>query len=152
LLKCLFSRNQCVRTTKLMPNQNRLSGPLLDRIDIQIDVNPVPPELLCADAEGEPSSTIAARVQRAANTQLLRQGKRNRDLSSREIDRLCKPDRRGEALLRNSMQTFQWSARAYHRVLRLARTIADLAGSKNIAYDHVREAIQYRRALKFFLR
>jgi len=134
---------------QIMRYQNRLSGPLLDRIDIQIDVNPVPAELLCADADGELSSTIASRVQRAANTQLSRQGKRNRDLSSREIDRLCKLDQPGESLLRASMQTFQWSARAYHRVLRLARTIADLAGAKNIARNHVKEAIQYRRALKF---
>ena len=128
--------------------QGRVSGPLLDRIDMQIEVSAVEPDTLAADADGEPSSTIAARVQRAAEIQLARQGKRNQYLTTREIDRLCKPDKAGKAKLKRSMEHFQWSARAYHRILRVARTIADLAGAESISEQHIGEAVQYRRALK----
>ena len=127
--------------------QGRVSGPLLDRIDIHMEVGPVDPEILAADADGEPTTAIAARVQAATDLQLQRQGKRNQYLNTREIDQYCKPDRAGKAWLKQSMQQFQWSGRAYHRILRVARTIADLAGSERILEHHVREAIQYRRAL-----
>jgi magnesium chelatase family protein len=127
--------------------QNRVSGPLLDRIDIQMEVASVPPEILAAPANGDSSAVIAARVQAAANRQLQRQGKRNQYLTPREIDHYCKLDRPSKFKLRESMQSFKWSGRAYHRVLRVARTIADLAGSTNIELAHVKEAIQYRRAL-----
>ncbi len=130
--------------------QGRVSGPLLDRIDMQIEVKPVSAEVLSADADGELSATIVARVQRAAELQQHRQGKSNQYLSTREIDKLCKLDEAGEDCLRISMERFQWSGRAYHRVLRVARTIADLAGARKIQVDHVREAIQYRRALPDF--
>ncbi|MQA20828.1 YifB family Mg chelatase-like AAA ATPase [Rugamonas rivuli] len=128
--------------------QGRVSGPLLDRIDIQMEVAAVDPEILAADADGESSRTIAARVQAATDIQLQRQGKRNQYLSTREIDQYCKPDRPGKAQLKQSMQHFQWSGRAYHRILRVARTIADLAGSERILLAHVSEAIQYRQALR----
>lgn len=127
--------------------QSRISGPLLDRIDIQIEVGPVDPEALAAEADGEPSAVIAVRVQAAADVQLARQGKRNQYLTTREIDQLCKLDKHGKAGLKSSMERFHWSGRAYHRVLRVARTIADMAGSERIAHNHVMEAIQYRRAL-----
>jgi magnesium chelatase family protein len=127
--------------------QGRVSGPLLDRIDMQMVVGPVPPEILAADADGESSLAIAARVQAAAELQLRRQGKRNQYLSTREIDQLCKPDKGGKAKLKQSMEHFQWSGRAYHRILRVARTIADLSGSERILEKHVMEAMQYRRAL-----
>lgn len=133
---------------QILRYQNRLSGPLLDRIDIQIEVNPVSPDILSAAASGELSAVIAARVERAASLQQQRQGKRNRDLSTREIDRHCPLDLAGEQCLRAAMQTFQWSARAYHRILRVARTVADLKGCASIALPHVKEAIQYRRALR----
>ncbi|MET0268169.1 MAG: YifB family Mg chelatase-like AAA ATPase [Duganella sp.] len=127
--------------------QGRVSGPLLDRIDLQIEVAAVEPEVLAADAGGEPSAVIAVRVQAAADIQLARQGKRNQYLNTREIDRLCQPDKAGKARLSAAMERFQWSGRAYHRILRVARTIADLAGAERIAEPHLSEAVQYRRAL-----
>jgi magnesium chelatase family protein len=86
-------------------------------------------------------------VQAAADLQVLRQGKRNQFLTSREIDRYCKLDKPAKAYLRWTMESFHWSGRAYHRILRVARTIADLARSDIIHEPHVAEAVQYRRAL-----
>ncbi|HZX27495.1 MAG TPA: YifB family Mg chelatase-like AAA ATPase [Telluria sp.] len=127
--------------------QQRLSGPLLDRIDIQIEVAALTPEEIARQAEGEPSTVIAARVLRAHTRQLERQGKANQHLGTREIDRLCQPDTHGQAILKRAMTQFEWSARAYHRVLRVARTIADLAGAEGVGSEHVSEAIEYRRGL-----
>lgn len=128
--------------------QNRISGPLLDRIDIQMEVASVPAEVLAADTYGEPSSIIAARVQEAASLQLHRQGKCNQYLTPREIDHYCKLDRISKAKLKHTMEFFHWSGRAYHRVLRVARTIADLEKSERIQANHLNEALQYRRALQ----
>lgn len=127
--------------------QGRVSGPLLDRIDIQMEVNSMPPEILAAVADGEPSAVIAARVQAAANLQQQRQGKLNQFLTPREIDFYCQLERPAKATLKHTMTALKWSGRAYHRVLRVSRTIADLAGSDLILLAHVKEAIQYRRAL-----
>jgi len=127
--------------------QQRLSGPLLDRIDIQIEVAALSSEEIAHQAEGEASAAIAQRVLRAHTRQLERQGKVNQLLGTREIDRLCRPDAHGLAILKRAMVQLEWSARAYHRVLRVARTIADLAGSKGIDGEHVTEAIEYRRGL-----
>jgi magnesium chelatase family protein len=135
---------------QIMRYQSRISGPLLDRIDMQIEVGPVPPDVLQADANGEPSERIAARVHAAFERQLARQGKTNQQLTSREIDRFCKPDASGQAVLRETMHKMLWSARAYHRVLRVARTVADLEGQKQVGAKHVSEAIQLRRALRQF--
>ncbi|NYE63780.1 magnesium chelatase family protein [Duganella sp. 1224] len=127
--------------------QSRISGPLLDRIDIQIEVAAVPPDILAAPAHGESSAVIAARVQAAASLQLERQGKRNQYLTPREIDHYCKLDRISKSTLKHSMESFHWSGRAYHRILRVARTIADIAKSERIQEHHLSEAVQYRRAL-----
>jgi magnesium chelatase family protein len=128
--------------------QDRISGPLLDRIDMQIEVAAMPPETMSALADGESTETIAARVAHAYRQQQARQGKANQGLSTREIDRHCRLDPAGDKILRSSMAHMHWSARAYHRVLKVARTIADLAGSPRIQSAHVSEAVQYRRGLR----
>ena len=128
--------------------QDRVSGPLLDRIDIQLAVAAMPAESIGAQGDGEASSQVAERVARAHAIQLARQGKPNQQLAPRDIDRHCRPDATGERLLRAAMQQLHWSARAYHRVLKVARTIADLAGAEHVAAGHIAEAIQYRRALR----
>ncbi|KQV88529.1 ATP-dependent protease [Massilia sp. Root351] len=127
--------------------QGRISGPLLDRMDLLISVNPLSPEELEAPSDGESSSAIAARVQQAWAIQQARQGKSNQLMGTREIERHCKLDRAGKAVLRASMLKFHWSARAYHRILRVARTVADLQQSAAIAEPHVSQAVQFRRAL-----
>jgi len=127
--------------------QGRISGPLLDRIDMQLAVPAMSTaELLDAPA-GECSERIADRVAMARERQLARQHIANAQLSSAEIDRYCLPDAAASALLRAAIERLHWSARAYHRVLKVARTIADLAGSETIGSSHAAEAIQYRRAL-----
>jgi magnesium chelatase family protein len=128
--------------------QDRISGPLLDRIDIQIELAAVDPLVLALDADGEPSAAISARVERAYRRQIKRQDKSNQRLTTREIDHYCRLDREGEGVLRASMQQFHWSARAYHRVLKVARTIADLDGAERITAKHVSESVQYRRSLR----
>jgi len=125
--------------------RGKISGPLLDRIDIQIEVPAVAQEDLLKQAEGESSSPIQARVESARQRQLARQNKPNALLSVTEIDTWCAPDTQGEALLRQAITRLNLSARAYHRVLKVARTIADLAGSNNILTAHIAEAVQYRR-------
>jgi magnesium chelatase family protein len=128
--------------------QDRISGPLLDRIDMQIEVAAMAPETMSALADGEPSAAIAERVARAYQIQVARQGKANQGLSTRDIDRHCRLDAQGDQTLRKAMAHMHWSARAYHRVLKVARTIADLAGSPQVRADHVAEAVQYRRGLR----
>jgi magnesium chelatase family protein len=127
--------------------QDKISGPLLDRIDLQVPVSGMPPDSIAAQADGEPSSQIALRVARAHALQLARQGKANQRLSTREIDRHCELDQAADQLLRGAMRHLHWSARAFHRVLKVARTIADLAESSQVRSEHVAEAIQYRRGL-----
>nr|WP_308495549.1 hypothetical protein [Duganella guangzhouensis] len=112
-----------------------------------MDVAPVNPEILTEAADGESTAVIAARVQAATNRQLQRQGKRNQALTTREIDHYCKLERADKAQLKHNIEFFHLSGRAYHRILRVARTIADLDGSERITSKHISEAIQYRRSL-----
>ncbi len=141
--------NKCRCTPDIVARyQAKISGPLLDRIDLQIQVGALPHDDLLKQADGESSQAVAARVERSFASQLQRQGKSNHALSTKEIDTHCKPDAAGEQLLRTAMTRLNWSARAYHRVLKVARTIADLSGAQIIGQAHVAEAIQYRRALR----
>lgn len=127
--------------------QGRLSGPLLDRIDVQVEVPAVPPEVLARSPDGEASASIAARVQAARSRQLQRQGMLNAELSGSLLDEHAQADRAALAFLQAACTKLGWSGRAYHRVLKLARTVADLAGAPRIASAHMAEAIQHRRVL-----
>ncbi len=123
----------------------RISGPLADRIDIKIEA-PAPREAeLLAASEGEPSSAIRSRVCAARERQMARQGKSNALLGTQEIEVHCAADAQAEELVRTAIARLSLSARAYHRVLRLARSIADLAALERIGAAQVAEAIQYRR-------
>jgi magnesium chelatase family protein len=125
--------------------RRKLSGPLLDRIDLQIEVPSLREDELTRLPEGESSAQVRVRVQAAYARQLERQGKPNSRLAPREIDRLCRLGDDAAALLKQAIARINLSARAYHRVLKLARTIADLAGETGVGLAHVAEAIQYRR-------
>jgi len=132
--------------------QKRISGSLLDplRVDIHIEVPRVPYEKLTGERLGEPSSVVAARVEAARERQRARFASHdsrvvcNADMTPADVRVFCKLDATGQSLMRSAMQQLQLSARAFHRVLKIARTIADLAGSEEIAPAHLAEAIQYR--------
>ncbi|MBI5919856.1 MAG: YifB family Mg chelatase-like AAA ATPase [Nitrosomonadales bacterium] len=125
--------------------RGKISGPLLDRIDIQIEVPAVSQQDLLKQADGETSALIRQRVEAARQRQLSRQGKPNAQLGVSEIDDFCTPAASGAALLQQAITRLNLSARAYHRVLKVARTIADLAGSAEIQTSNIAEAVQYRR-------
>ena len=124
--------------------RGKLSGPLLDRIDLHIEVPALPPNELREARPGEDSATVRARVLAARRRQQDRQGMTNRQLTSTGLDRWCMMGEKEARLLDQAMQRLRLSARAYHRVLRVARTIADLAGSEAIETPHLTEAIGYR--------
>jgi magnesium chelatase family protein len=130
---------------KIARYRGKISGPLLDRIDIQLEVAAVPQEAMVKQGEGEPSEVIQRRVESARKRGLSRQGKPNALLTVNEIDTLCVPDESAAALLQQALTRLNLSARAYHRVLKVARTIADLDGSETIRSAHIAEAVQYRR-------
>lgn len=127
--------------------QGRLSGPLLDRIDLQVEVTSIPPGELMAAPDGEPTATVAARVASALSRQQARQGCVNARLEGQAIDAYCEMDRAASTFLQNAAAKLGWSARSFHRVLKVARTVADLAGSDAISTPHVAEAIQMRRGV-----
>ncbi len=127
--------------------RGRLSGPLLDRIDLMIEVPAVNETALRNTAPGESSAAVRARVVAARQRQLARQGCSNAQLAPQAIDVHCPPDAAGAALLSQAMARLNLSARAYHRILKVARSIADLADEAQIRSPHIAEAIQYRRGL-----
>ncbi|MHB1372775.1 MAG: YifB family Mg chelatase-like AAA ATPase [Thauera sp.] len=140
------------RACRCTPDQiaryrTRLSGPLLDRIDLVVEVPAIAPEALAGSPPGEDSAAVRARVEHARTVQIARQGCANADLPAGEVERHCRPDAGGDRLLQQSMQRLQLSARAYHRVLRVARTLADLADAPRPGVAQIAEAIQYRRSL-----
>lgn len=128
--------------------QKRISGPLLDRIDIHLEVPRIDYEQLADRRPGESSATIRARVERARATQRARFGDgevlTNADMRPKDTQRFVSLDASGEALMKAAVRQLSLSARAYHRVLKLARTIADLADSEPVLTSHVAEALQYR--------
>lgn len=123
--------------------RNRLSGPLRDRIDLIVDVPAVPATLLTEPPSGEPSAEVRRRVLAARARQRERPAL-NADLRTGELRTHCQLDGHGRALIRGAIDTLGLSARVYHRVLKVARTIADLAAADEIHADHVAEALQYR--------
>ena len=128
---------------------NKISGPLLDRIDIHLEVVPVPFEKLASIKETEDSHNIRERVVKARDIQSERFKDMpnifsNAQMSSRQIREFVQPDKEGAQLLKNAMEKLGLSARAYDRILRVSRTIADLAASENVLSTHISEAIQYR--------
>ncbi|HYE40383.1 MAG TPA: YifB family Mg chelatase-like AAA ATPase [Ramlibacter sp.] len=127
--------------------EGRLSGPLLDRIDLHVEVPAVAPaELLHAPA-GEPTARVQSRCVAARALALARQGKENQALQGAEIDVHAALSAPAGSFLRQAAERLGWSARSTHRVLKVARTIADLAGSATLEAAHVAEAVQYRRGL-----
>ncbi len=128
---------------------SKISGPLLDRIDIHIEVNPVPFEKLSEDRPSESSSTIRERVTKARDTQSERFTNYknihyNAQMNVKQIKKYCKLSDESKNLLKNAMERLNLSARAYDRILKVSRTIADLEGSATISSNHISEAIQYR--------
>jgi len=126
----------------------RISGPLLDRIDLHIEVPPVPFEDLSKPGDGTGSAAMREQVYDAREVQLNRFGKGagrlNGRMTSRQIRTHCKLDAEGQGTLKEAMEALGLSARAHDRILRVARTVADLAKSDTITQDHVAEAIGYR--------
>ena len=127
--------------------RGKISGPLLDRIDMHLEVPRVSHEVLRKGSpEGEESSeTIRQRVIQARNIAMTRSGKANSKLTAAEVKQICTLSEQGHQLLEQAMNSFGLSHRAYHRILKLARTIADLAGSEQIEIPHLSEAIGYRK-------
>jgi magnesium chelatase family protein len=143
-----FGRCTCSAAT-VTRYQNRISGPVLDRIDIHVEVPRVDYDKLSGSRLSEPSSNIRARVEKARKIQhaRFRDSKLacNADMGPAEVRQFCELDEVSRSLLRSAAQQMQLSARTYHRLLKVGRTIADLAGSERIQTAHLAEAIQYRQ-------
>jgi magnesium chelatase family protein len=136
-------RCQCT-AAQIQRYQARVSGPLLDRIDLQVEVPALPPEQLTSREEGEPSSVVRERVMAARQRQLTR-GALNAHLAGRELEAACALQASDRAWLAQVLERLRLSARAYHRVLRVSLTLADLAGIPRPARDQLIEAIGYRQ-------
>jgi magnesium chelatase family protein len=128
--------------------QGKLSGPLIDRIDLHVEVPAVNPTELMAAAPGESTADIRTRCAAARQRSLARQGVANHALQGRELDKHLLMDDAASKFLNVAVARLGWSARSTHRALKVARTIADLAGAEHTQVAHVAEAMQYRRALK----
>jgi magnesium chelatase family protein len=139
-------RTCCCTPGQVARYQGRLSGPLLDRMDLHVSVAALPTDELLRAAAGESTASIRSRCQAARERALARQGKTNQALVGREIDQHAHPDEPATQVLHTAASRLGWSARGMHRTLKVARTIADLAGAPQIGVAHVAEALQYRLA------
>lgn len=140
--------HNCLCTpTQVMRYQKKISGPLLDRIDIHIEVPRLPFDKMAENVVVEKSEKVRERVNKARGVQSSRFGgkiRSNSEMRSKDIKEYCKLDETGENLLKQAVNSYGLSARSYHKILKLARTIADLSESENISSEHVLEALQYR--------
>lgn len=140
---------ECTCSPRAIENyMGKISGPLLDRIDIQIEVSPVKYEKLENEEKPESSEDIKVRVNRARKIQQERYKENgiysNAQLTPKLLNKYCKLDKEGKAILQNAFEKLGLSARAYGRILKVARTIADLEEKENIEVQHIAEAVQYR--------
>jgi magnesium chelatase family protein len=141
---------ECVCSPGVVRNYlNRISGPLMDRIDLHVEVTPVPFADLAEAPSGEQSKNVRERVMEARKRQEVRfmddeKIYSNAQMSNKNLAKYCQLDEQGKTLLKNAMEKLSLSARAYDRIIKVARTIADLDGSDNIKTQHLAEAIQYR--------
>jgi len=140
------SRCQC-SPESIQRYQNRISGPLLDRIDLHIDVPPLQANELQNNVPVEDSMTVRKRVMSAYDSQIQRQQKANFALSPQELEQYAVLDAHAEKMMEVAQQRMNLSARSYHRILRVARTIADLSHSPNIEITHLSEALSYRQKI-----
>jgi magnesium chelatase family protein len=138
----------CCTPLQIARYRGRLSGPLRDRLDLIVDVPAVPVSAITDAAPGESSTAVRERVRAARATQESRSGpdgaRTNAALRGKAVMTLCRPDAAGRTLLRTAVERLNLSARGYDRVLKVARTIADLANSGGVTAEHVAEALQYR--------
>ncbi len=128
--------------------QGKLSGPLLDRIDLHVEVGALAADELVNTPPGEATAAIRSRVVQARARAITRQGSTNQALEGQAIDAQCQLDEASAKFLNTAAARLGWSGRSIHRCLKVARTIADLAGAATVQVTHVAEAVQYRRALK----
>ena len=140
---------ECTCTQKSIAKyMGKISGPLLDRIDIQVEITPVKYQKLNSNTPVETSEQIQIRVNLARKIQINRYIQEgiysNSELTPKLIEKYCKLDEKGKRLLQNAFQKLGLSARAHSRILKVARTIADLDGKENIEVAHIAEAVQYR--------
>jgi len=146
-------RRECLCTPPQIARYlSKISGPLLDRIDLQVEVGALTTDEISSMKQGESSESIRARVESARRTQRERFNFCNAEMSARHMRRFCELDASSKRLLVSAIDRLGLSARAHDRILKVARTIADLAGAERIDSAHVAEAVQYRALDRAYFR